>query len=291
MFSRLFNIICFLRTWYYNCVFLTADGFAYARTLAGIASGMLNTQYLDSYCNLFLMIHALIHYGCTNDEIFDIMFFVMGDDNVILTNWTFEQLHAFMSFFEKHALSRFGMIMSTQKSILTALRNKIEMLGYQTAYGKGRRPIPKLVAQLCYPEHGPVDKFMSSRAVGMAYAAAGQDPTFHQFCYDIYRTFEPYRIDPNLLEVERIAKYLPGMFKMLDDITEFVNPEFFPTIEQVRSRYTTWQGELDQSKKWSPAHFINRPDVIPPSAETMAEYMTANSISFPEVDHFFSHTH
>jgi hypothetical protein len=178
LFTRMFNLLCFLRLWYYNTVFATADGYAYVRTLAGIASGMLNTQYLDSYCNLFLIIHALLHFGATEDMIFSFCIFVMGDDNVVLTRWNISELTKFSTFFEQHALERFGMVLSRQKSIITTMRTRIEMLGYQINAGRPRRPLGKLVAQLCYPEHGPIDKYMSSRAVGMAWASAAWIKTF-----------------------------------------------------------------------------------------------------------------
>jgi hypothetical protein len=287
LFSRLYNIICFLRTWYFNCVFATADGYAYVRLFAGIASGMLNTQYLDSYCNLFLIIHALIHFGCSDQEILELVIFVMGDDNVVLSIWTPDRLHSFMLFFEQHALSRFGMVLSTKKSIFTTLRTKIEMLGYRCNGGNPRRPLDKLIAQLCYPEHGPVDKYMSSRAVGMAWAAAGQDADFHSFCYDVYRTFEPYHDVNYKQDISKILKHLPGVFKMLDNPEEFVNVERFPSIMEVRNRYEHWQGELDPFKKWSPSHFMTPPGIVPPDSVTMTEYMLEHSLVFPDVERLF----
>jgi len=287
LFSRLFNLLCFLRLWYFNCVFVTADGFPYIRKFAGIASGMLNTQYLDSYCNLFLIIHALIHYGCVDQEILSFCFFIMGDDNVVLSLWNYERLLDFMTFFEEHALSRFGMVLSKQKSIITTLRSRIEMLGYRCSNAKPTRPLGKLIAQLCYPEHGPIDKFMSSRAVGMAWASAGQDAEFHQFCQDVYDMFKPFAQSPDTFESARIAKYLPGMFKMLDDISEFTNPEKFPTLDEVRHRYQKWQGELPSDKKWSPAHFATPPGVTPPDSITMAEFMLERSLKFPDILRLF----
>jgi len=287
MFTRMFNIICFLRTWYHNIVFCTADGYAYVRKFAGIASGMLNTQYLDSYCNLFLMIHALFHFGCTEAEILSLCIFVMGDDNVILSNWSADRLHSFMIFFESHSLHRFGMVLSSSKSIFTTLRSKIEMLGYRCNLANPRRPIDKLIAQLCYPEHGPIDKYMSSRAVGMAWANAGQDLEFHSFCYDVYRMFEPFREASASFDITSVLKHLPGIFKMLDDPFEFVNPERFPDILEVKARYATWQGELDIWKKWSPAHFLTPPGIAPPDSVSITEYMSENELVFPNVIHLF----
>lgn len=289
LFNRLFNIICFLRLWYYNCVFVTADGYSYVRRFAGIASGMLNTQYLDSYCNLFLLCHALIHFGCTDDEILELCIFVMGDDNVILSLWSESRLHSFMQFFEKHALTRFGMVLSAKKSILTILRSRIEMLGYTCNQGCPTRNIHKLVAQLIMPEHGPLDKYMSSRAVGIAYAAAGQDPVFHEFCFDVYNTFKPYAADltTDPAAQANVLKHLPGFFKMLDDPLEFINPQAFPSISEVRHRYATWQGELPLHKKWSPAHFITDPGVIPADPKTMEMYMSEHGLQFPDIQCLF----
>jgi hypothetical protein len=287
MFSRLFNIISFLRLWYYNCVFCTADGYAYVRRFAGIASGMLNTQYLDSYCNLFLMVYALISFDCDEDQIFQLLIFVMGDDNVILSLWSDDKLHSFMLFFESLALTRFGMVLSAKKSIFTILRSRIEMLGFRINFGKPQRPVSKLVAQLCYPEHGPIDKYMSSRAVGMAWASAGQDPTFHEFCYDVWHTFEPYRVRSETPDLQKVIKHLPGIFKMLDDPSEYVNPERFPSLDEVRARYATWQGELDPHTKWSPAHFLQESDFVPPFPVTMEQFMSEHGINFPAVTPLF----
>lgn len=291
MASRLYNIISFLRLWYYNCVFFVADGFAYTRRFAGIASGMLNTQYLDSYCNLFLMIHGLIHYGCSDEEILQICFFVMGDDNVLLTHWPLSRLQAFLEWFELHALNRFGMIVSRKKSIITQIRTRIEMLGYQCNAGNPKRSIPKLVAQLCFPERGPEPRYMSSRAIGIAYAAAGQCPTFHNFCKDVYLTFLPYQddiTDPSVKQ--KVIKDLPGYFRHL----LMYEPSFdldlttFPDIHSVRSRYQTWLGELDQESKWNPSHFLLQPDFTPPNASTLQEYMSEHDMHFPKVPDLFA---
>jgi hypothetical protein len=287
MFHRLFNIIQFLRTWYFNCVFVTHDGFAYVRTLAGIASGMLNTQYLDSFCNLFLMIHALIHFGCTDLEILEIMFFVLGDDNVLFTTWSYPRLNAFLTFLETHSLDRFGMILSPTKSLITPLRSRIEILGYQCNLGTPRRPIDKLTAQLVYPEHGFKPEYMSDRAIGIAYASAGCDSTFYAFCKSVHSAYLPdRRIQPK----SQLARYAPGYLKLLD-IEDLPSFDFFPTLSEIQSRYSNWKGQLPQDRKWSPAHFLNEPNTPLTGVTTMYEYMTAHNITFPKVDRLFDDLH
>jgi hypothetical protein len=287
MANRIFNILCFIRLWYFNCVYVTADGYAYIRTLAGVASGMFNTQYLDSYCNLYLLIHALFHFGCTPEEIMEISFFIMGDDNVLLTLWEAKRLYAFMLFLEKHALERFNMVLSTKKSIFTTLRSKIEMLGYTCTYGNATRNSDKLIAQLCFPERGPRDKFMSARAIGIAYASAGNDLKLYNFCRDVYHTFLPYADTSEEVMRGNLARYLPGMFRVLDDPTEFLNVERFPTIDEIRIRYRRWSGPLDPTTRWNIAHFIELPGESLTDIQTLEDYMSANNMQFPDVQRLF----
>lgn len=274
MFKRLDNLLYFLRIWYNNMTFVSADGFAYRRTTAGVPSGLFNTQYLDSFSNLFIIIDAFIEFGLSDDEIDEILLFVMGDDNSGMTNWSLERLHSFATFFEEYALHRYNMVLSTKKSVLTELRSKIEMLSYTCNYGMAKRAIPKLVAQLCYPERGPKDKFTSYRAIGMAWAAAGEDPTFHEFCKDVFSTFLPFAAEITEEKIEIVKSYLPGYLKS-PDASEFLTLKMltqFPTIDYVRRIYRVYQGPLTYAPKWNYAHFMLSPNVAPPHAKTMAEY-------------------
>jgi hypothetical protein len=285
--SRIFNILTFLRIWYYNMVFVLASGHSYVRKFCGIASGMLNTQYLDSYCNLFIMIHALFHFGCTDSEILEICFLVMGDDNVLLTDWSIVRLQEFLDFIVEHALSRFGMVVSPQKTIITRIRTRIEMLGYITNGGLPLRLIDKLVAQLVFPEHGPKLRTMSSRAIGMAWAAAGSSPMFHRFCYDVYLTFLPYQESSSDASNARHA--LPGYLAFVSyyGIDPEISFSTFPSINAVRDKFQHIQGVLPYAHKWSPAHFLVDPDFLPENAITLEMYMSRNDMSFPDVPRLF----
>jgi hypothetical protein len=287
LFQRMSNLLHFLHTWYNNMVFITADGFAYVRQHAGVASGILNTQYLGSFANLFILIDALIEYGCSDSEIDELSMFVLGDDNSGFTHWSILRLEPFVSFLESYALQRYGMVLSKTKSLITILRNKIQTLSYECNFGMPTRPLPKLVAQLCYPEHGPIPKYMSARAIGIAYAACGMDPTFHNFCRDVYYTFldDAAVNDPHTMQT--ILKYLPGQFKLADSYLEEINLTEFPTLHQVRSKVSTYQGSLAFRPKWNVAHFINTPDIVPLPAITMAEYRRSNKIPRRQIPTLF----
>jgi len=290
MFQRISGMLHFLHTWYNNMVFITADGFAYARTCAGVPSGLLNTQYLDSFANLYLLIDGLIEFGTTDMEIDDIFLLVMGDDNSAFTHWTLTRLSAFIAFFEEYSLRRYGMVLSKTKSVLTDIRGKIETLSYQCNYGLPLRPIGKLVAQLCYPERGPRPKYTSARAIGLAYAACGQDQRFHDLCRDIYYEFLDDAADPEDPDVvHNVQKHLPGVLRVDETFSQTIKLTHFPSIYEVRQHIAQWQGPLPFQPKWNLAHFINQPDIIPPSAETLFEYRSRNGIDRKPIPELWTH--
>nr|QKK35382.1 RNA-dependent RNA polymerase [Erysiphe necator associated betapartitivirus 1] len=287
MYHRMSNLLHFIHTWYNNMVFVTADGFAYLRLTAGVPSGILNTQYIDSWSNMFLLVDGLIEYGFTKSKILDIVFFVLGDDNSGFTQLSHHELSEFLEFFETYALRRFNMVLSKTKSVITIMRNKIETLSYQCNFGKPRRPLGKLVAQLCYPEHGPKDKYMSSRAIGIAYAAAGMDPEFHEFCHDVYNIFLPYAAPINDHTINMALKHLPGYFKILDSLATEISLEHFPSIEEVLNKYSKWQGYLTAEPKWNSSHFKYLPETVPNNYKTMTQYELEHNLQRPKVTYVF----
>jgi hypothetical protein len=278
LFQRQNYLLHFLHTWYNNMVFVTSDGYAYLRSFCGVPSGLFNTQYLDSFGNLFLIIDGLLEFGIPPSEIKKIVLFVMGDDNSGFTHWEIFRLHTFISWFETYAFKRWNMTLSRTKSIITSIRGKIETLSYQCNYGDPIRPLGKLVAQLCYPERGLELKYQSARAIGIAFAAAGMDPTFHSFCKDVYYTFLPYADPDTTATILDVSKYLPGQFKILDAYQDIVDLSHFPTLWEVRHVYSYYHGPLTFAPKWNDAHFTSQPNELPPNSITMLEFRNLHKI-------------
>lgn len=258
--------------------FLTSDGFAYRRTYAGVPSGLFNTQYLDSFGNLFLIIDGFVEYGFTDEQIESILLFIMGDDNSGMTQLNIIQLTEFIKWFEEYALRRYNMVLSTAKSTVTKSKRNIETLSYTCNFGNPTRPIPKLVAQLCYPERGLDRRYMSARAIGIAYAAAASNRTFHTFCRDIYITYLPYADLSADIDLHKVKQMLPGYLKALDPSDIPFNFMDFPSFEQVADLYSRFAGPLSHAPKWNFAHFINAPDIVPPSSQTMFDYRLEHDI-------------
>jgi len=278
LFNRMDNLLTFLHLWFNNMTYLSSDGYAYRRTHAGVPSGIFNTQYLDSFGNIFIIVDALYEFGTTDDEIEAFLLFIMGDDNCAFTHWSIVRLDNFVTFLEGYALRRYNMVLSKTKSIVTSLRHKIETLGYTCNFGTPTRPLGKLIAQLCYPEHGPTDKYMSARAIGIAYAAAAMDLTFHNFCRDVYYTFLPFASPVNEDTMANVIKFLPGQFKMLDSWTELLQFDHFPSFYEVQATYASYKGPLSFAPKWNHAHFKFDPDTTLPGSKTMLEYQLENGL-------------
>ena len=271
MYERMDNLLYFLHSWYNNMTFVLADGFAYRRTCCGVPSGLYNTQFLDSFGNLFLIIDAMIEFGFTDPEISDFVLLVLGDDNTGMTRIPILRIHQFINFLEYYALQRYNMVLSSTKSVLTTLRSKIESLGYQCNYGLPKRDIYRLVAQLCYPENGIKPSTMSARAIGIAYASAAQDVTFHSFCQDVYNAFRnDYKPDP------RLNLYFQRQFfqDLEDGLPDFAPPIVppFPSFFEIREVYSRYKGPLTYEPKWNKAHFINDPDCSTIRSKTMLDY-------------------
>ena len=277
MYLRMDNLLHFLHTWYNNMTFLLPDGYAYRRTHCGVPSGLYNTQYLDSFGNLFLIIDAMIEFGFTDGEISKFKLLVLGDDNTGMTTESIRRIDDFITFLEKYSFERFNMVLSKTKSVLTTLRSRIETLGYQCNNGSPKRDINKLVAQLCYPENGIKPHTMAARAIGIAYAAAAQDLIFHSFCQDVYNIFRSY-YKPD----ERSNLYFQRqiLHNLEDGIPDLATPTvpIFPSFREVQRVYSTYKGPLTFTPKWNDAHFINEPNITPPSPKTMLQYERENGI-------------
>jgi hypothetical protein len=269
---KIFNILHVLYSWYRNMVFLSYDGFAYTRLNGGVPSGLLNTQSLDSFGNMFILADCLLEFGFTIEDTKQMIFFILGDDNIFFGNQHFDRICAFMAFLDSYARKRHGMVLSILKSLYTKLRSKIEILGYQNNYGMPTRPLSKLVAQLAYPERPiPFNKEWqhAARALGLAYAACGQSHSFHLLCKMVYDKFRPDTKIP-LRQFNKISKYtvseLLGFNVSTDDMITFPD---FPSLTAIRTLVSYYHGPFSEQDKWPETLFED----TPPS-DNLTEYIT-----------------
>lgn len=254
-------------------IFLSQDGYAYKRTNAGVPSGLFLTQYLDSFGNITLLYDALIEQGLSDNEILDIILYILGDDITGLTNMDITKMFIIISKCIDYLEHRWNVEISNVKTILTSLRGKIKTLSYECNFGLPKKDIHKLLAQFCYPERYFKPQYQAYRAIGFAYAACGQSTIFHKFCEEVYKEFKDDMADIN---DEKIRNYIPGQFSYLEDNFDKKIFEKFPTILDVLDQISTYHGPLSFTPRWRDSHFINDPDHEYDDYITISEYEKGN---------------
>ncbi|AHA82542.1 RNA-dependent RNA polymerase, partial [Heterobasidion partitivirus 2] len=293
MFSFIiFNLLAFIWLWYVKMVFVTPDGFGYVRLLAGVPSGIFMTQICDSFCNAFLLIDAMLEFGFTPDDIKLIRMFIQGDDNVIFYLGDFTRIFAFYEWLPEYCQQRWHMTISVDKSSITRLRNKIEVLGYTNLNGMPHRDCAKLIATLAYPERYVQDKtkyivFMS-RAIGIAYANAGHDRQVHDLCQ---RAYLQARKDSGLsydelknikIEYQKLGFY--EIFSVnIEELREHLIQDVseFPNFHDIRDNLRHWHGPHTVYPMW-PRHFDDDLSSIksPHSLTTLYDVMQSGGLTF-----------
>nr|QKR71507.1 RNA-dependent RNA polymerase [Rhizoctonia solani partitivirus 9] len=284
---KIFNLLQFLLLWYLNMVFISYDGYAYVRLNGGVPSGLLNTQSLDSFGNLYIIIDSMLEFGFTKSEILDMIFFIMGDDNIFFARMEFNRICDFMKFLDSYAKTRHGMVLSILKSTFTRLRSKIEVLGYTNNFGKPTRPIGKLVAQLAFPERPvPEDKqwLHAARALGLAYASCAQNATFHSLCYEVYKKFKPSEPVPSA-QIKRVFKYtVSELFEFELDTEMFTFPDF-PSLYDISNMLNHYHGFFSEEDKWQRNIFADAPHVSTDNAVTLEQWLASHPSYQFKTDH------
>lgn len=294
MFSFIiFNLISFIWLWYVRMVFVTPDGYGYVRLLAGVPSGIFMTQICDSFCNAFLIVDAMLEFGFTIEEIKLFKMLIQGDDNVIFYLGDFSRIFAFYEWMPQYCLTRWHMIVSVDKSKITRLRNRIEVLGYTNLNGMPHRDAAKLVATLAYPERYVQDKtkhvIFMSRAIGIAYANAGHNREVHDLCE---RAYKQARKDSGLSTDE--LKQIPIEYQKLGFYEIFsVNIEElrthliqdvsqFPDFYDIRANLRYWHGPHSVYPMW-PSHFDDDLATIksPKTLTTLYDVMQSAGLEIP----------
>lgn len=268
--TKMYNVVTFLYVWYLNMTFVSYDGHAYIRQHGGVPSGLLNTQFLDSFGNMYVITDCLLEFGFSQQECLEMLFCVMGDDNLIFLKQNIVRVYQFMIFLESYSKNRHGMIVSILKSVFSCIRTKISFLSYENNYGMPSRPIGKLVAQLAMPERPIPDSrrwIHAARALGLAYANCGQDHTFHLLCNMVYSRFKPTGPVPthHLMKVFKKWKYQLPEFDI--ESVEYTFPDF-PTLQSIRDLVHLYHGSFSETDKWNFSIFT-----VPPS-DNLPDYVT-----------------
>ncbi|KAL4126453.1 hypothetical protein QTP88_010675 [Uroleucon formosanum] len=82
--------------------------------------------------------------------------------------------------------------------------------------------------------------------------------------------------------IEQMKKYLPGVFKLCDELPDYLINLEFPSFSTIRTEIEEWKGPLSFSSKWNPSQFINPPNYVPPDFTTLKHFNEMNNVTFSD---------
>jgi hypothetical protein len=177
--------------WMCNAVKFTPirlpDGSEWKRNHSTIASGLLQTQVLDTFVNAIMLITCLLAMGFNVTSRTFIK--LLGDDSLIGLEELVpkEDFLRFLKDLATEAMRRFGAVLNVSKSGIFRTLNEANFLGYHNRNSIPYRDELALLSQLAYPErHWDIHR-LAARAIGIAWASCGQSDIVYNVCQDVYQ--------------------------------------------------------------------------------------------------------
>jgi hypothetical protein len=197
---------------------LLPDGSLWKRRYATLASGMLQTQILDSWVNSIVLNTTFHSLGF---DINSMLLKLMGDDSFVATHMVKSYAYdTLLKAVEKEALRRFGFILHPESQCQSTIEG-LNILGYSCNHGLPKRDQVSLLAQLLYPEKYPNLSQLRARAVGIAMASCGQDDLVYNVCKDVFE----YCTSQGVTESDPSGTHFRNYIKEFFDVDYNVFPD------------------------------------------------------------------
>jgi len=241
---RLFD---WMYRFYHNHVTRLPDGSLWRRKYAGEASGNLVTQIIDSWCNLVVLITVLLKLDIPLNFDGSDTIKVLGDDSFIALLYWIHDLDNFKVRFKETSAELFGFVLNEKKSRFTRSESEIEVLGYGNDNGLPKPNLDKLVAQAVYPERRVDAPRIKARVLGLAYAACGMLPDFHEACRLVFERFQDEKADIAGSE----------FLRLIVEQGYVIDLDRFPSIQELQSKlYSCTMPDL--SSDYWPTHVFKK---------------------------------
>lgn len=228
----------------FNMPFRMMDGATFVRLFRGIPSGLFETQFLDSFYNMLMILTILDAMGF---DISKIKIRVQGDDSLISLRFHIpaDQHTAFKDKFESLALHYFDHMARPDKTDIFNSPQDVGVLGYYNENGYPTRDWRKLIAQLFHPRSTrPTLPLLKARVCGIQYASMYRYKDVTNVMSSIYDDLEARNIPALNLRAQRDV--------MLHSHTEqpfYIPVDHFPTMNEVtrwlRLPYVRTQEDAD----------------------------------------------
>jgi hypothetical protein len=199
----------------------------------GFSSGFQQTQLMDSFANMIMILTALSSLGINiKSEHFWIR--VQGDDSLIAL---YEQIWLiygpnFLTMLGDAAAFYFNAKLSVKKSQLSDRLNRMSVLSFFNDFGLPYRTDEDLLRHLFFPERNQDLARTASAALGLAYAASGCSLRFHSLCEYIWTKLV---VEKGFSPSEESIQWLEraGVFTELD--IKAMLKEEFPSFIMLRA--------------------------------------------------------
>jgi hypothetical protein len=199
----------------------------------GFSSGFQQTQLMDSFANMIMILTALSALGINiKSEHFWIR--VQGDDSLIAL---YEQIWLsygpnFLTMLGDAAAFYFNAKLSVKKSQFSDRLQGMSVLSFFNDFGLPYRTDEDLLRHLFFPERNQDLARTASAALGLAYAASGCSIRFHSLCEYIWNKLVTEKgFSPNEESIQWLER--AGVFTELD--IKAMLKEEFPSFIMLRA--------------------------------------------------------
>jgi len=179
------------------------DGAVYERLHRGIPSGLFETQFLDSFYNM-LMILTILH--AMGFDISKVKIRVQGDDSLLMLRFFIpaDQHEGFRAKFQALATHYFDHVAKPEKTKISNTAQGVSVLGYTNNNGYPERDYLKLLAQLYHPRsQRPTLQLLKARVCGIQWASMYNDKRVTRVCFDLWNRLEKDGIQALNLPLQR----------------------------------------------------------------------------------------
>lgn len=224
------------------------DGSEWTRFHCTLPSGLLQTQVLDSWINVLMIITCLLALGIPITK--DIYIKVLGDDSLLALAYFISpnDYDSFLTKFAEEAQRRFGAVLNIKKSTIGNSLEQMNFLGYKFRNSIPYRDEISLLAQLVYPERSWNKDKLAARAVGIVYASCGQSRLVYDVCKDVYdHCVNTKGATPNPVG-NQFLQYMQTFSDI--DVTQF------PKFEDLSANLMTPRHNLSSDRRFFPRTFF-----------------------------------
>jgi hypothetical protein len=230
------------RLWKWMCYsikhtpILLPNGELYQWTHSGFGSGYQQTQLMDSFANMIMILTCLAAMGIKIEaESFWIR--VQGDDSLVAFFEYVYRLYGpdFLTKLADTAMFYFNAKLNVKKSEISDRLSGMTVLGYFNVHGFPYRTDEDLLRHLFFPERPQDMARLAASALGLDLASCGCSERFHNLCEYIWRKIVIEKgIQPKFAHLEWMER--TNIISSIEEISELKE---FPTRMQLRA--LTWQ--------------------------------------------------